>query len=269
MTAPTIGATTAMVAALRRPTPPEQVQWRGDRTTSDKTRISVLAYIDARYVMELLDECVLPENWQDRYEDTPGGYRCGIGVFVNGQWVWKWDAHGQTDVEPVKGGHSKALVRAGVKWGIARDLYDLPDLWVPARSFETRSGTKYEPAVLPTWNGSAWVTDSIQSGGRATPPPARPSARPSTVTAAYEQGGTAAAREFLQSVPEPPLFDGDPEFAPIGGSASAEIPTDHCPIHNEPWRGDPGDLYHGPKGIVPTGYCRHPDNVKKTARRAS
>lgn len=87
--------------------------------------------------------------------------------------------------------------------------------------------------------------ESQASGGRAAPPSARPPARPSVVR---------------DDVPEEP-----PEmFAPIGGkSAPAEIPTDNCPIHDVPWNGEPGDLWH--KG--PDGYCRHPENVRK-ARRA-
>lgn len=245
------GASSAMVAALARPTPPDRVQWRGDRTTQDKSRINVLGYIDARYVDDTLNEVVLPENWQNRYEDIPGGTRCGIGINVDGEWVWKWDAAPHSDIESVKGGHSDSMKRAAVHWGIGRDLYDLPDLWVPARETFQGSG-KYQPAVLPQWNGSAWTTDSSASGsGRAAPPPARPPARPTVV-------------------PDDPTvgLPLDDEFAPIGGhSAPASIPTDMCPIHNERWRGDPGDLYHGPRGVVEGGYCRHPDNVKK-ARHA-
>lgn len=239
-----IGATTAMVAALARPTPPERVQWRGDRTTRDKSRINVLGYIDARYVDDTLNEVVLPENWQNRYEDIPGGTRCGIGILIAGEWVWKWDAAPHSDIESVKGGHSDSMKRAAVHWGIGRDLYDLPDLWVPAK--ETYSGSgKYEPAILPTWNGSAWVTDNTAGGGRAgASSPARPPARP----------------QVVREGPDDPFG----EFAPIGGkSAPAEIPTDDCPIHGVPWNGEPGDLWH--KG--PEGYCRHPENVRK-ARRA-
>lgn len=96
--------------------------------------------------------------------------------------------------------------------------------------------------------------DSHQSGGRV-PSPARPPARPDPYT------------------PRPVITDTVPEeppdlFPPIGQPQNA-VPTDECPIHHEKWRGDPGDLYHGPKGVVDGGYCRHPDNVKRTARRAS
>lgn len=179
----------------------------------------MLDYVDARFVMDRLDE-LGPSNWQDRYEDRPNGsVRCGIGINVDGEWIWKWDVGDESDIEADKGAHSGAFKRAGVKWGIARDLYGHPN--------------------------------TVTGGGRGPSSTARPPARPTVV-------------------PDDPTvgLPLDDEFAPIGGhSAPAHIPTDMCPIHNERWRGDPGDLYHGPKGVVEGGYCRHPDNVKK-ARRA-
>ena len=91
-----------------------------------------LAYIDARDVMERLDEVVGPDNWSDSYEETPSGriicslslyvVRAGEGVF----WVTKSDGAGDTGIESQKGAISDAFKRAAVKWGIGRYLYDLP-----------------------------------------------------------------------------------------------------------------------------------------------
>jgi hypothetical protein len=182
-----VTATVAQVRKLARPTPHDRVEWLAGRATHDKSRISVMPYADSRYVMDTLDEIVGPENWQDRFEDAIGGYRGGIGIQVDGEWIWKYDAAPATDIEPVKGGHSNALKRAGVHWGIGRDLYDYPDLWVPA--VETYNGSgKYKPASLPEWDGSQWITSAgssstRQSGnGRAAgpPPAARPPARTTT-----------------------------------------------------------------------------------------
>lgn len=105
--------------------------------------------------------------------------------------------------------------------------------------------------------------DSVQSGGRATPPPARPPARPAGT-------GNASVTVVRDEAPEfaPNEWDEPQEFAPIGGKAApANVPSDHCPIHDTAWTGNPGDLWHGPKGVVEGGYCRHPDNIKN-ARRA-
>jgi hypothetical protein len=178
-----VSATEAQAGQLARPTPHDRVQWRGDRATRDGSRIAVLAYVDARYVMETLDEVVGPGNWQDRYEDAIGGYRGGIGVNVDGEWIWKYDAAPASDIEGIKGGHSDAMKRAGVKWGIGRDLYDYPDLWVPAE--ETYSGSgKYRPAALPVWNGSTWISPAPTNGTGRASPPARPAAAPARTSTA-------------------------------------------------------------------------------------
>lgn len=102
---------------------------------------------------------------------------------------------------------------------------------------------------------------SNSSGGRAALSPVRPPARSTTALPPDPLPGRGGPLEPIE--PEEPEW-----FAPIGGkNAPASIPTDMCPIHDERWRGDPGDLYHGPKGVVEGGYCRHPDNVKKARAR--
>jgi hypothetical protein len=114
------GITAEMVGILAKPTPKDEVKQRqgpGGR---------MLDYVDARFVMDRLDE-IGAENWQDRFEDRANGsVRCGIGVLVDGEWVWKWDVGTESDIESEKGSYSDAFKRAGVKWGIARDLYGHP-----------------------------------------------------------------------------------------------------------------------------------------------
>lgn len=87
-----------------------------------------LAYIDARDVMDLLDEVVGPENWQCDYRDVAGKVYCGIGIRdTDNGWVWKWDVGTETDFESDKGEASDAFKRAAVKWGVGRFLYSLED----------------------------------------------------------------------------------------------------------------------------------------------
>lgn len=87
-----------------------------------------LSYVTARFVMDRLDAAVGPTNWQDRYESLPNGaVRCGISIRDEDGWITKWDVGVPSSIEPDKGAHSDAFKRAGVKWGIARDLYDERD----------------------------------------------------------------------------------------------------------------------------------------------
>lgn len=49
-----------------------------------------------------------------------GGVECGISIKIDGEWITKWDAAENTQVEAVKGGRSGAMKRAAVQWGIGR-----------------------------------------------------------------------------------------------------------------------------------------------------
>jgi hypothetical protein len=118
------------IAKLSAPFAPDQVSWRLGSTTKDKTRGMALAYIDARDVMGRLDEVCGVDGWQCRYPHAGGMTVCEIGIKCGGEWIWKADGAGATDVEAEKGSLSDAFKRAAVRWGIGRYLYDLHSPWV-------------------------------------------------------------------------------------------------------------------------------------------
>jgi len=115
------------IGELARPFQPSAIRWRVGATNSDKTKGMALAYIDARDVMDRLDEVCGPENWQVEYP-FPGCAR--IGIKLGGEWVWKSNGAGATDVEAEKGQYSDAFKRAAVLWNIGRYLYTLKSPWV-------------------------------------------------------------------------------------------------------------------------------------------
>lgn len=115
---------------LRKPFPPERVSWRVGPTADEGNRGLALAYIDARDVADRLDEVCTPSGWQNRYSHANGKTVCDLGILCDGQWVWKADGAGNTDVEAEKGALSDAFKRAGVRWGIGRYLYDVESVWV-------------------------------------------------------------------------------------------------------------------------------------------
>lgn len=103
-------------------------------------RAMALFYVTARSVQNRLDDVVGAMGWQVDFERavnaTTGemGVEATISIYdpVRGFWVSKSDASQDTDVEGMKGGYSKALVRAGVQWGIGRYLYDIEkNIWHP------------------------------------------------------------------------------------------------------------------------------------------
>tara|TARA_R110002110_G_scaffold23201_6_gene88858 strand:+ start:463 stop:1296 length:834 start_codon:yes stop_codon:yes gene_type:complete len=118
-----------VLAALRRPFVDEEVQWRVQRVGRNGSAM-ILCYVDARAEFNRLDTIVGPHNWQTNIVVSGNKNLAGVGININGDWVWKWDGAGDTAIEAQKGGISDAIKRACVQWGMARHLYDLPMTWV-------------------------------------------------------------------------------------------------------------------------------------------
>ena len=120
---------------LKIPFSPASVSWRVGSTTADKEKGMALAYIDARDVMERLDEVCGMAGWQDKYDWSDGKKMCcSIGIKIEGEWVYKSNGAGETDFEGEKGAFSDAFKRAAVLWGIGRYLYDVKAPWMPIKA---------------------------------------------------------------------------------------------------------------------------------------
>lgn len=127
------------LADLKNPFLPDVIMWRVGSTTKDKSKGMALAYVDARIVMQRLDEVCGPENWQCEYVPMPNGTSCcRLGIKVGGEWVWKSNGGSNiTDSQKpeaqemaVKGDYSDAFKRAAVLWGIGQYLYEIDSPWV-------------------------------------------------------------------------------------------------------------------------------------------
>jgi hypothetical protein len=80
---------------------------------------------------------------------------CNIGIRMAGDWIWRGDGAGPTDMEAEKGTLSDAFKRAGVRWGIGRYLYDIHAGWI---DLEERG----ETAIIPTAQRAA--LDELHDG---------------------------------------------------------------------------------------------------------
>ena len=98
-------------------------------TVSEKG-VSILLYKDARADMNLLDETVGAENWQRKHELINGNMFCSVGIKVDGEWIWKQDVGVESYTEKEKGQASDSFKRACVNWGIGRELYTAPFIWI-------------------------------------------------------------------------------------------------------------------------------------------
>lgn len=94
----------------------------------------LLLYKTARVDMRILDEVYGPMNWQRHHEVINNNLFCTISVWDSekAQWVSKQDVGTESNAEAEKGQASDAFKRAGFAWGIGRELYDAPFIFIQA-----------------------------------------------------------------------------------------------------------------------------------------
>lgn len=104
-------------------------------TASDKG-CSLLLYKDARCDMKILDETVGPENWKRSHELINGNLFCNVSLWDEGkkEWVTKQDVGTESYTEKEKGQASDAFKRACFNWGIGRELYTAPFIWIKSEN---------------------------------------------------------------------------------------------------------------------------------------
>lgn len=111
----------------------------------------LLLYKTARTDADLLDETFGPANWQNDFTVIDGVLYGEIGIRLPGygDWIWKRDAGVESNTEAEKGRASDAFKRAGFKWGLGRELYSAPFVFIPAgkctiKSAERQGKTIYQ-----------------------------------------------------------------------------------------------------------------------------
>ena len=92
-----------------------------------------LLYKDARCDMNILDETVGPMGW--KREHTRENANCIVSIWDvdKEQWVSKEDTGTESNTEKEKGQASDSFKRACFNWGIGRELYTSPFIWVNAK----------------------------------------------------------------------------------------------------------------------------------------
>ena len=105
---------------------------------------TMLLYKDARVDMRILDETVGALNWQRAHKEVKGNLYCGIAIWdsCKDEWVWKWDCGTESNTEKEKGEASDSFKRAGVNWGIGRELYTSPFIWLTVAT--VKEGNRYK-----------------------------------------------------------------------------------------------------------------------------
>lgn len=95
--------------------------------------LTILLYKNARVDMDILDETFGVFGW--KREHSRDNANCTVSVFCSerNEWVSKEDTGTESNTEAEKGLASDSFKRACVNWGIGRELYTAPFVWISAQ----------------------------------------------------------------------------------------------------------------------------------------
>ena len=110
-------------------------------TCNDKG-FSLLLYKDARCDQNVLDETVGIANWQRDHKEVKGNLFCGVSIWDESkkQWITKWDCGVESNTEKEKGEASDSFKRACFNWGIGRELYTAPFIYIKGNTEKNSKG---------------------------------------------------------------------------------------------------------------------------------
>ena len=117
--------------------------------------VSLLLYKDARCDMNLLDETVGPMNWIRSHSRDNANCTVGIWDEDKEQWIMKEDTGTESNTEAQKGLASDSFKRACFNWGIGRELYTAPFIWIPANACNIKEGRNGKPACYDKFKVTA------------------------------------------------------------------------------------------------------------------
>lgn len=115
-------------------------------STINEKGLSLLLYKDARVDQRILDETFGVFGWKRSHQCIDGNLYCTVEILdrETGQWVAKQDVGTTGYTEKEKSQASDSFKRACFNWGIGRELYSAPFIWIPAaRAGIWQKGDRY------------------------------------------------------------------------------------------------------------------------------
>lgn len=96
--------------------------------------LSLLLYKDARVDQKILDETFGIFGWKRSHQCIEGNLYCTVEIYdkESGEWIAKQDVGTMGYAEKEKSQASDSFKRACFNWGIGRELYTAPFIWIPA-----------------------------------------------------------------------------------------------------------------------------------------
>lgn len=112
--------------------------------TVKENGITLLLYKDARCDMNILDETVGALEW--KREHSRDNANCTVSLWSDKlkQWVSKEDTGAESFSAKEKGLASDSFKRACFNWGIGRELYTSPFIWISSDKCNIKNGKCYD-----------------------------------------------------------------------------------------------------------------------------
>lgn len=101
-------------------------------STINERGLSLLLFKDARVDQKILDETFTPFGWKRTHQIIDGNLYCTVEIWDSEkcQWIAKQDVGTTSYSEKEKGQASDSFKRACFNWGIGRELYTAPFIWI-------------------------------------------------------------------------------------------------------------------------------------------
>ena len=130
--------------------------------SGNRAYCSLLLYKDARCDQRLLDETVGCFSWKREHQLINGNLYCTVSIkSPDGEWVSKQDVGTESNTEAVKGEASDSFKRACFNWGIGRELYTAPKIFINLGEGEyTEAGGKVKVSQRLTFKVSSIEYDN-------------------------------------------------------------------------------------------------------------
>jgi len=108
----------------------DEIDIRVQQIKKDGSGVSLLLYKDSRVDMDILDETCGIDGW--KREHSRDNHNCIVSVWSDRlkQWISKEDVGTESFTEKEKGLASGSFKRACVNFGIGRELYSSPFIWI-------------------------------------------------------------------------------------------------------------------------------------------
>lgn len=146
-----------VMEALAAPFDADEVKSKPQAISKDGTKALPVFFVDARAIMQRLDDILGLDGWKDAIEfQHDGTVKCILSIRIDdGEWISREDVGGQSEQpdngDRVKSAVSDALKRVAVKFGLGRYLYAVKPTWL---DYDSQTRKFKTTPTIPVYGGA-------------------------------------------------------------------------------------------------------------------